>query len=179
MDRGIWSSARAFRSLNWPRPSKAACGPSPPTCPRAACVLLRSSSIGRFPRGGSFCCCSPGSPLCSHACLAWNLRSNLVLRQPQNPRNWHSHRLGRVIGRSTAPHCPADARTCRYRNARRRSSFLRLGALAQRPSVRRHLWRPLTFLGTAAVLIAVAALAGYLPARRASRIEPMIALRAD
>jgi ABC-type antimicrobial peptide transport system permease subunit len=38
---------------------------------------------------------------------------------------------------------------------------------------------PLTFLGTAAVLIAVAALAGYLPARRASHIEPMIALRAD
>ena len=38
---------------------------------------------------------------------------------------------------------------------------------------------PVTFLGMLIVLTAVAALAGYLPARRASRIEPMVALRAD
>ena len=37
---------------------------------------------------------------------------------------------------------------------------------------------PLTFLGMPIVLALVAALAGYLPARRASRIDPSIALRA-
>ena len=38
---------------------------------------------------------------------------------------------------------------------------------------------PVTFIGIAALLIVVAALAGYVPARRASRIDPMVALRAS
>jgi predicted permease len=38
---------------------------------------------------------------------------------------------------------------------------------------------PVTFLGMLMVITIVAALAGYVPARQASRIDPMVALRAD
>jgi ABC-type antimicrobial peptide transport system permease subunit len=37
---------------------------------------------------------------------------------------------------------------------------------------------PLTYLAMLAILTLAAALGGYLPARRASRIDPMLAIRA-
>jgi ABC-type antimicrobial peptide transport system permease subunit len=38
---------------------------------------------------------------------------------------------------------------------------------------------PLTFAGVAAVLLAVAFLASWIPARRAARVDPLIAMRAE
>jgi putative ABC transport system permease protein len=38
---------------------------------------------------------------------------------------------------------------------------------------------PATYIAAAAILIVTGVLAGYLPARRATRIDPMLALRAE
>ena len=38
---------------------------------------------------------------------------------------------------------------------------------------------PITFLLAAVVMMAIACVAAYIPARRAARVDPMIALRAE
>ncbi len=40
-------------------------------------------------------------------------------------------------------------------------------------------WDASTYIGMAALFLAVALVSGYLPARRASRIDPMVALKSS
>jgi putative ABC transport system permease protein len=40
-------------------------------------------------------------------------------------------------------------------------------------------WAPATYASIAALLAGIALLASYLPARRAARVDPMVALRYD
>jgi len=58
------------------------------------------------------------------------------------------------------------------------------GAVAATRLVESMLYRlpprdPATFGAAAAIMLGTCALAGYLPARRASRVDPLVALRAE
>ena len=44
-------------------------------------------------------------------------------------------------------------------------------------ALRRHAHDPLTFVASLVSLLLAAFLAGYIPARRAARVDPMVALR--
>jgi putative ABC transport system permease protein len=59
-----------------------------------------------------------------------------------------------------------------------------LGAFAMTQALRKALYQvsatdPATFLGVAALLLAIAAVASWAPARRATRVDPMVSLRAE
>ena len=58
------------------------------------------------------------------------------------------------------------------------------GSLAAAPLIRRQLYGitaqdPVTFIGVPAILAIVAMIACYVPARRAARVDPVVALRSD
>jgi putative ABC transport system permease protein len=59
-----------------------------------------------------------------------------------------------------------------------------LGAFAMTQALRKALYQvsatdPATFLGVAALLLAIAVVASWAPARRATRVDPMVSLRAE
>ena len=104
-------------------------------------------------------------------------RVDVVQRVAADAGNRHPHRDGRAASRSPRPD-PSRVAGARHRGNRDRHRRLH----RQRRYVASQLFGlaptdVTTMLSAMAVMLAVSAAAGYLPARRATRVDPMIALR--
>ena len=107
----------------------------------------------------------------------WNLRRDLVFGGAAHQRVRDSHRDGRVAAR-----CVGNGAGPRIDAGRDWSGAGAAGALALTRFIRGLLFGvssfdPVTFVAMAVVLTAVTLAACWIPARRATRVDPMVALR--
>ena len=126
--------------------------------------------------------CTAGNHLCGvwpHAGDAGNLRRHLLLRDPADTGDRHPHGAGRNPGARAAgshgqDHAPGGDWHCPGNRC------LGCGREVDRlPALRNRTNDPATFGAMILIMAVVALIAGYIPARRAARINPMVALRGN
>ena len=141
-----------------PRAPRAADGAGPGHCPPRARVRR----------------CRP------HACRHRSVWRPVLWRRPAHERDRRPHCSRRASFSRHRDDCPGDRRRGRCRRPRRwRSRLCRIALHRRQPVRRRAAGSRATFTVAAAVLLVVAGVAAYLPARRASKLEPVAALRSE
>ena len=166
------------------RPRRSAPGIHAPHAPGDRCTR-HDSRLSHAPRGPDRAGpghCPPRARL--RRCRPDAGRNRLVWRpvlwrRPAHQRDRRPHRPRRASLARHRHDCPGDRRSGRYGRAHRWRSRLCRIALHCRQPVRRRTAGSATFTLAAAVLLVVAGIAAYLPARRASKLEPVAALRSE
>ena len=136
------------------------------------------SSTTLSPSAASSFCWSLSSPVsaCSSP-RSESTASSSLFRHPEDPGNRRAHGLGASVLRVR--------RDVLWQTMRLALAGLSLGLIASLGAARlvasllfaTSPWDPVTFACMVLVLLFIALLAGYIPAHRASRIQPMAALR--
>ena len=119
---------------------------------------------------------------CGYGSVAWcggHLRRRFLFAFAADSRDWNSHGSWRDTPASEKPVRPTRADTRRHRGGLWRGYSHPLTRLMSALLFKVSPLDPLTYAAVSIGLVAAALLASYLPARRATRIAPVEALRAE
>ena len=162
---------------------------SPPRCAESCASSIATSRSPTCARSTTSCrrrCRSHDSGRC-----CWRLRGDRAdargnrrlrpagaRRRAARQRVRATHGAGCVVFGGPAPDTAAGGHARAGRDRYRARRVRRHGARAEQRAVRISPWDPLAWIASAVTLLAVSLLASWVPARRALRVDPVVALRA-